>query len=192
MEDYEEEWEDFEEQWEELEEEWEQLEDIPEVYPEEELLTEIEVPDVWWAEDIKNIDDPEIREEEIRTAEEILEKEEAVTRQLESGEITDEEHWNKCLFELLDEERRAATRCGLESVGLSYDHLGDLSEDREFYEVQASGGPDLLGQKERIRQAIDDLGPEAAQELADRLRDEGELGETAHALVSRQVRLNGK
>ena len=74
-------------------------------------------------------------------------------------------------------------------MGVTYDDLGDLSEDLSLF---STGKIELIELKDRVKDEIRSLGPEAAQELADRMFDEGEISEEAHESISRQVRLLGK
>ena len=183
-------------------EEW--SEEIPEFedYPEriEEEIDEnvsemdLEIPDVWWREDIEKIEDPEIREREIEVAERIIEKKEALNERLDSGEITQGRYDDDYLLGGLREEgRKAATRSGLGSVGVTYDVLGDLLEDQDFLiHDLASGNTELMDAKGEVKEIVGELGTESARELADRMKDEGEIGEDAHETISRQVRLHGK
>ena len=174
--------------------EWEELDEIPdeyweEVVPEEDLKEMKGLPEVWWAEEIEKIEDPEIREREIEAAEKIMQKGKALRERLESGELTAEEYWGIYESGLSREERKAATRSGLASTGLTYDHLGDLSED---YDILVNGDLGLAEKKARLKKMIEVRGPEASQELADRMLKEGEISEKTHETISRQVRLHGK
>jgi len=75
----------------------------------------------------------------------------------------------------------------LSSVGLSYDHLGDLSEDLAFIFMDDA---QLIGLKEDIRKMIDEKGPDHAQEVADRMLKEERLSDPAHEMISRLVRIH--
>lgn len=180
-------------------EEYDERVEVPEEFveeldecPEEKSLEEIEkmeIPEVWWKEQLEEIENPEIKKKEIEAAEEILKKREILDQKFESGEITEYQHWDESNFELRREEIKASTRASLASVGLTYDHLGDLSEDHDF---TVSGHPELIDKKNMLSHKIDSLGPEFAQEEADRMKEEGKLSEKGHEIISRQVRLNGK
>ena len=67
-------------------------EHLEEKIPEEVIIERLETLDAEWAEDIKRIEDPEIMEEEIKAAKEIMEHEREMKEGLESGEIT-EDHY---------------------------------------------------------------------------------------------------
>jgi hypothetical protein len=151
--------------------------------------SDFEIPDVWWREHIEKIEDPEMRENEIEAAERLIEKKIDLIERLESGEITQDRYDDEYLLRLRSEERKAATRCGLASEGLTYDDLGDISEDNSFI---SKGDPKLMDIKDEIKEVIGSMGPEAAQELADRKLEEGEISKEAHETISRQVRLHGK
>ena len=164
-------------------------EEIENEYLKEKMEAEMEIPEVEWAEDIRRIEDPEIREKEIEIAEHIQEREQGLKDKLDSGEISKNEYLGEYESDLRSQKRKATTRCGLESVGLTYDHLGDLSED---YDILISGNPEIAEIKERVKKTIDVLGENDAQELADQMLEEGKLSEKGHESITRQVRLHGK
>ena len=99
--------------------------------PDEGMEGEIpeEIPEVWWAKDIEKIEDPDIRKKEIEVAKDILERDKELDEKLESGEITEYQHWVGHDFGVRKDSVKASTRCSLESLGLSHDHLADLSEE---------------------------------------------------------------
>ena len=82
--------------------------------------------------------------------------------------------------------RKATTRCGLASVGLTYDHLGDVSEDAELY---ATGDLKMLELKDRLKDTIEDIGPKAAEELADRMHEDERLSDDTDERIKIQIRL---
>lgn len=43
--------------------------------------------------------------------------------------------------------------------------------------------------KDRLKKTIDNIGPDAAQELADRMRDEEKLSEDTYDSINRQIRM---
>jgi hypothetical protein len=182
--------------------------EIPDEYPEDELMydpwdlpdryyeewrdeirsqKEVEIPEVDWAEDIENIDNLEIQQKEIEAAEKILDQESDLKEKLESGKITENQYLNEYEFGIRNAKRKATTRSALESAGLTYDDLGDVSEDWDFL---VSGSPDLAQIKDQLRNTIDTLGPEQAQALADRMLAEGKLSQNTWETISRQVRLS--
>ena len=171
----------------------EYIEEVPEKEIVEEANQEIEdIPDVWYADYIKDIKNPELREKEIEAANELKEKERALDKELESGEIDEVDYWGKRFIGLGHEERKAATRCGLESVDITYDHFGDSMEDLDFLTMEAGGNPKPARMKEKLKESIRRIGPEASQELADRMLEEGKMSKETHESISRQVRLHGK
>lgn len=171
----------------------EETEGFHEMWEEEmdnDLLEEkIETLDEGLVEDIKNIEDPEIREREIEIATHIQEKETSLKAKLDSGEISKSEYLDAYEFGLRRQKSNAKTRCGLASVGITYDHLGNVSED---YDLIASGKPEIAYMKQRVNQAIDVMGEDAAEELAGRMLEEETLSERGHKSIKRQIRLHGK
>jgi hypothetical protein len=166
-------------------EEFGEFDEIPDEYPEEisdeylkeqdpELIDHIEmdIPDVWWTQSIKEIENPEIREKEIEAAKKILEKEKNLEEKLESGEFSQSRFDHENLVVLGREKAKFSTRCDFESVDLTYDHLGDLSED---WEILTSGDIELAEKKESLKKMIELRGPEASQELADDMLAEGKI-----------------
>jgi hypothetical protein len=153
----------------------------------EENVVEDNIPDVWWADDIRSIENPVVREQEIEAAEKLLEEETELLRKYEEGQIDEPTFDHKYQHELRPKMRRAATKSCLESVGLGWDHLGDISEDYDFL---TTGDTKMLDLKDRLKERIRELGPEEAQELADKMLEEGEIGKEAHETISRQVRLH--
>ena len=153
--------------------------------PEENL----EIPDEWYAEDIINIDNPELRDKEIEAAEKIRDQEQDLDAKLDAGEISDYEHWAECEFQIKPAKSKLATRTALESEGIAYDMLGDISEDWDFI---TADNQKLMQQKEDLKDSIDRLGPKASKQIADRMLEEGRLSEKTHELICRQVRLHRK
>jgi len=153
----------------------------------EEKAGEDGIPDVWWADDIRKIQNPVIREMEIEAAKKLLEAEEKLIKRADSGEIDSATFQTEYFGKLLRRMSKAATRAGIESNGLTWDHLGDLAEDNRFL---AKGDTELLDQKDRLKEMIGELGPDASQELADEMLEDGRISEDAHETISRQVRLS--
>ena len=91
----------------EYEENFDELDEAPDEYTDDMILEEMEIPDVYWAEDIEKIENREIREKEIETARKIQEKQHALEQRLESGEITQDQYEAQYLFELKPEKNRA-------------------------------------------------------------------------------------
>lgn len=150
-------------------------------------ISDIEKFDADLASDIREIEDSDTRQELIRDVEKHISKDKAWRDRLDHGEISLDTYVASRQCTMLPKLRKLRTRCGLESVGMTYDDLGDLAEDNEFI---VSGGDRMIDLKERIKTNIETIGTEAAQEHADRLLDEEELSKDAHDRISRQVRLS--
>ena len=148
---------------------------------------EMEIPEVEWAEDIRGIEDQEVREKEIEIVEHIEEREKELKDKVDSGEISKSEYLDKYESGIRRQKRKATTRCGLESVGISYDDLGDVSED---YDILISGNSEIADRKERVKKVIDTLGEDDAEKLADKMLEEEKLSQRGHESIMRQVRLH--
>jgi len=144
-----------------------------------------ELPEVSWKNDLREIDDDELRDIHIEKAEDILEKDQQISDEYDAGEISDTE-WEIRQYEIQKESAKAATRAGLASVGLTPDHLADISEDNDLLQA---GNIDAIELKDRLRERIDEIGPEEAQMLADEMLEDGRIGKDAHDAISRQVRI---
>jgi hypothetical protein len=182
-------------------EEFGEFDEIPDEYPEEisdeylkeqdpELIDHIEmdIPDVWWAESIKEIENPEIREKEIETAKKILEKEKNLEEKLESGEFSQSRFDHENLVVLGREKVKFSTRCDLESIDLSYDKIINAADEFGLITAEAAGNPKPARMKELLTESIDIIGPDASQELADRRLEEEKMSDDTHETISRQVR----
>ena len=145
-----------------------------------------EIPDVDWIEDLKNIEDDDLRQKEIQEAEKIKKEEMELRDRLDRGEIGFDRYETIRQCTLLPKMRKARTRCGLASVGLTYDDLGDITEDSEYLHREGARIADL---KDRLKSTIADIGPDAAQALADSLHEEEALSKDTHDRISRQVRI---
>jgi hypothetical protein len=146
-------------------------------------INDLEIPDVRWKEDIDKIPDHDLKLSEIEEAKKFRNEERALRESLENGDIS------LGMYESIirPRMRKAATRCGLESVGLTYDDLGDLSEDAELL---ATGDLKMPGLKDRLKDTITDIGPDAAEELANRMHEEERLSDDSHERIKRQIRLS--
>ena len=156
----------------------EHLKDTPNELKEVEAM---EVPDVYWAEEIEKIENPGLKKREIEAANRIVEKEQAIKTDLENGEINDD------IYRLDGEKHQASMRSSLATVGLTWDHLGNLSEDLD---LMIMGEDRITELKDAIKDKIDRIGPEAAQKEADQWKDEGRLSKKSHNIISRLVRMN--
>lgn len=171
-------------------EDYEGSDEISDEYLEESSLEEmfskeIEIPEVAWADDIRKIEDPEIQQNEIERAEKYLEKQKILSDKVDAGKISVGQYDS----ELRPIRAKSATRCALKSVGLTYDHLGDLAEN---YDLLVSGNLETLDQKERINKTIDIIGEDSAMDVADRRFEDGKLSEKGMDLISRQIRIHNK
>ena len=79
----------------------------------------------------------------------------------------------------------------LESVGLSMDHLIDLSED---YQILKRRDLKAMEMKDELRDRLEsgrlEAGP--AQDLADAMLDEGEISKDTHSTISRTIEVSKK
>jgi hypothetical protein len=171
-----------------------EFDEVPDEYLEDENPEKLidgdpERPKVGWLKDIERIEDQEIREKEIGIADKLNQQEKELDDRLESGEITEYQHWAEYEFGIRKEKIKAATRCALESVGLNYDKLGALSDE---VNIIATGDPDLIEKVERLDKMINLRGPEASQELADQMLEEERLSEDTHEFISRRIKSHGK
>ena len=176
--------------------EMEPRDDVPEDDEEERLDQEErrrellgQVPDVYWAEDLAKTESLALLEQGIRDAQRLKDKREELSRRHDAGEISDS-RLSGDLMHLRKEESRAATRAGIGSVGLSYDHLGDVSENYDLMLRDLNKAePSLLESKDRVKKAVEEMGSQAARDLADEMLERGEIGQEAHRLITRQARL---
>ena len=152
----------------------------------ENLQPEIEIPDVYWAKDIAQIENPILREREIETAEKLIEKEKQLHTAVESGEISPFNAETE--FDSLRRQKAAAsTRAGLASVGLTYDHFADVAED---YSRLTPGDYPSVELADGVKKKVRELAPQDAQELADKMLEEGRLSRENYDFISRQARLS--
>jgi hypothetical protein len=157
--------------------------EMQELLEDQERMNELKIPDVYWKKDIENIPDHDVQLEEIQKAEKLSALRKTLGERVDNGKIS------VGMYDSIirPKMRKAATRCGLASVGLTYDDLGDLSEDLEFF---ATGDLKKLELKDRLKATIEDIGPDAAEELADRMHEEERLSDDTHERIKRQIRLN--
>jgi hypothetical protein len=156
--------------------------EMQELLEDQERINDLEVPEVRWKEDIERIPDLDLKLEEIQKAEKFIAEKKALDDRLENGEISLGAYDSI----LRPRMRKATTRCGLASVGLTYDHLGDVSEDAELY---ATGDLKMLELKDRLKDTIEDIGPKAAEELADRMHEDERLSDDTDERIKIQIRL---
>jgi len=150
---------------------------------------EEKIPKIWWFESTKDIPDSEAKLEMIENAKKIAEKEIKLENKLKSGEISKERYDHENLEVLGKKKAKYATRSALESVGITSDDLGDVSEDLE---ILTSMNPKVAEMKEGVKELIHDKGPKFAEELADEMLEKDKIEESTHKSILRQVRLHGK
>jgi hypothetical protein len=154
--------------------------------PEEVFREDVEVPDVYWAEDIEKIENHKVREKEIEKAEKYLDEKREREEKYES-QGKDFVGFYAENPDLITRAVKAGTRCALESKGVSWDHLGDVSQDTGLL---MAGDLNSLEIKDRVKEFIEDTGEENAQGIADRMFEEGSLSEEAYDTISRLVRIH--
>lgn len=150
---------------------------------EEPLEAELDIPDVWWKDDIVKIENPKMKEREIKRAKKLVKERQELDKKFKSGEINEFNYWAK-KERLHYKDARAATSSGLASVGLDYGKIEELSED---YDILVTGDIKLIEVNDRVNKLVK-KNPQAAQELADRMFKEGKLSEEAHKFISGKVR----
>lgn len=178
-------------------EDYGEFDELPGEYLEEEAQNSaeakaMEAPDVAWKEDIEKIENPDIKKKEIEIAEKSNKKWKAVEEKVDSGEITEVDYFGELICKRWPEERKHTTRCGLESIDLTYDNLGDVAEDWDFFIADAGGNSKPAQMKNEVKEMIYRRGPEASQKLADKMLEDGKMSKETHDTISRQVRLHGK
>ena len=171
-------------------EEWsnevEEIEELSEVETfREEFLREYggELPDLPGIEDILKIENPETREKEIEKSEKLKEEETRLIEDCKSGKIDQVTFEAKYFYEYLPKESRFETRCALESVGITYGKLSQLSGQ---YQATTTGDPDWIDLNDRVDRFIEN-DPEYAQEVADEMYEEGRLSEKGYNVISEKV-----
>ena len=159
-------------------------EDIPEE-SEEAAQREVEIPDVWWKEYIAQIENPVLLNKEIEKARHLKAEEIELDRRLNSGEIDEIGHSGQRLCDLGPKEHAASVESQLASVDLTWDKLGDLSEDLDLLR---RGDVGTLDQKEHNKELIREVGVEKSQEVADQLFEEEKIDKEGYDSVSRLIR----
>jgi hypothetical protein len=147
---------------------------------------EMEIPDVHWAKDIIQIENPILREREIEAAKKLIEKEDELNARIESGEISQFDSESE-LESLRSQKAAASTRALFASAGLTYDHFGYVAEE---YDRLTPGDYRTIDLADQVKKEVYDLGPQRAQERADKMLEEGRLSRENYDFISRQVRLS--
>jgi len=174
-----------------------EFDEQPDEYSEQEAqklekARSMEAPDVAWKEDIEKIENPDIKKKEIEIAEKFNKKWLAVEEKVDSGEISEVDYFGELICKRWPEERKHATRCGLESEGITYDDLGDVAEDLDFLIADAGGNPKPAQMKNELKQMIARSGPQACQQLADDMLEDDKISQETHDSILRQLRLYEK
>ena len=166
-------------------------EQIEKAQEEEELrcerIDEIQTRKEIWAEDLRDIEDPELQEKEIEAAEKMIEKRQALEKKLDSGEITKDQFDDEIDGKIRRKETRASTRFSLASVGITWDDVGDAMD--ELADIR-TGDPEVLEEKKKLKKYINLAGEEASQEIIDRALEDEKIDEDMHESLSRYIRLN--
>lgn len=166
-------------------EDLDEREDIPEEH-ERDLRKDLEIPDVYWKDDIAKIENPVLQDKAIEKAKRLKAEEKEIDRQLEAGEIDEITHGGKKLCDLGPKEHSASVEAQLASVGLTWDKLGDLAEDHALLE---RGDIGTLDKKERNKELIEKVGVEKSQEILDRMEEEGRLTKEEYESAARLIRV---
>jgi len=147
--------------------------------------TEPEIPDVYGAEYIDKIKNPIIRERAIEKAQEWKDEEK---RRIEKyiSENKDFKGFGAENPDLTTKAIKNATRWALESEGLSYDQLGELSENAGALQT---GNLEYVETKDHVKGLLRQVDPEEAKEIAERVIEEHELSEEDEQPIRRLVRL---
>lgn len=157
--------------------------------PDEAELKNIElnmdIPDVDWANEIRQIENPILREREIKAAKRLAQKEKALNAKVKSGKLTPFQA--ECEFsDLRNEKSNTSFRASLASIDLTWDHLFDVAEK---YDLLTTGDYNTVELADEVEKAIGRLGPDLGQEQADKMFEKGQLSKKTYEFISRKVRL---
>lgn len=153
--------------------------------PEKERRSKDKHEEIWWAEDLEKIQNPVLRERSIQEATNLEQEAKDLDAKIESGEGDPVVLQMERVFGLGLKKSRAATRAGLASQDVTYDHLGDVAEDYDHL----PGDVRTLELKDKLQEQISRDGPEKSRQRADRMLEAGELSEKGHQFICRQTRL---
>jgi len=151
---------------------------------EETFMDVADLPPIEGAEFIAKIEDPEVRKREVEAAEKLYERGEELKRKLDSGEISQGRYEHERGLHGI-KAQRAISRWQLAEGGMTYDKMGDTMED---WNHVLDENLDLDSYRRRIKDRAEEMRPEAARKLANRMRREGRLSRDAHDIIKRQVR----
>jgi hypothetical protein len=152
-------------------------------------LEEMGIEKKWWNESIEEIKNPVVREERIERAREIIQAENELDEKLQSGEISQSRYDHEKLVVLGKRKARFSVGADLDSVGLSWDRLGEVSEEQSILIKEAAGDPAFARFRDRVERAIQVLGPEWVEDWADDSLENGRMPKEVHESVSRKVRV---
>ena len=168
----------------------EDMEDWPEDVEENDdaLLEKVEAlkrDGAWWAREILDIENEQLREEAIESSEKYAEKKKAAIEKSES-EGKDLKYFYSDHPHLVTGAVKTASRISMATVGITGDGLGDVAEDMRFIAAQ---DPESLEAKDRVRNLLEQIEPEVGKELTEKVIEEKELSEEAAESLRRQARL---
>ena len=141
------------------------------------------IPEVGWKIDLERIENPDIQEEEIERAREIVKQGKELEAQLSAGEITKDDYHSIREHDLEPQIKEARMRAGHRSGRIQRRHLGDPDENWQDLD-SAQGNMDA---QKRLGEAIDDVGHEVAEELADRMLEDKKIGEQTHERMVSEI-----
>jgi len=169
----------------------EDAEDMPEDMEEvdEALIEKVETlkeGGAWWAEDILDIENEQLREKAIESSEKYAEKKKAAIEKSES-EGKDLKYFFSDHPHLVTEAVKTASRISMATVGVTGDGLGVVAEDMRFIAAQDL---ESLEAKDRVRNLLELVDPEVGKELTEKVIEEKEeLSEEEAESLRRLARL---
>jgi len=89
----------------------------------------IDVPDEWYAADIENIHNLDLRARKIAAAEKIREQEQDLDAKFDADKISGYQYWSEYEFGIRPQKVHLSTCTGLESDDLTYDMFSDIVGD---------------------------------------------------------------
>jgi len=139
----------------------------------------------WWAEDILDIKNEQLREEAIESSEKYAEKKKAAIEKSES-EGKDLKYLLADHPDLIVDGVKISSRISKETVGITGDDLGDVAEDMRLLNAQDL---ESLKAKDHVRSLLEQVDPEVGEELAEKVIEEEEVPEEAAESLRRLTRL---
>jgi len=159
------------------------------VHGEKISLEKMGIEKKWWNETIEKIKNPVVRDERIERAREIIQAEDELDEKLASGEISQSRYDHEKLVVLGKRKARFSVGADLDSVGLSWDRLGQVSEEQRILIEEAAGDPAFARFRDRVERAIQVQGPEWVKDWADDNLENGRMPKEVHESVTRKVRV---